>query len=61
MPSLSLARAWQKRQEAIRSFRFAWTEAQCHPKGWLPNPRHAEREWLAIPSLLTDRSYSVSK
>src|SRR5262245_24043115 len=31
--------AWRKRQEAIRSFRFEWTEQQTHPKGWLPNPR----------------------
>jgi len=53
--------AWQQRQEAIRSFRFAWVEEQCHPRGWVPNPRHPEREWLAIPALLVDRSYSVTK
>jgi hypothetical protein len=38
-----LAKAWQKRQEAI------------------PNPRFPQREWLAIPGLLSDRSYSVTK
>lgn len=27
----------------------------------MPNPRHPEREWLAIPALLVDRSYSVTK
>ena len=31
--------AWQKRQSAINSFRFTWTEEQVHPKGWLANPR----------------------
>jgi hypothetical protein len=53
--------AWRKRQEAIRSFRFAWVEEQCHARGWIPNPRYPEREWLAIPGLLLDRSYSVTK
>lgn len=42
-----ILRAWQKRQDAIRSFRFAWVEAQCHPRGWVPNPRYPEHEWLA--------------
>jgi hypothetical protein len=27
----------------------------------MPNPRYSEREWLAIPALLVDRSYSVTK
>ncbi|MDT4898531.1 MAG: hypothetical protein QOH25_3608 [Acidobacteriota bacterium] len=54
-------KAWQKRQDAVKTFRFAWTEQQTHPKGWLPNPRYPEREWLAIPALYFDRSYSVSK
>lgn len=53
--------AWQKRQGAIRTFRFAWTEQQTHPKGWLPNPRFPQREWTLIPGLLTDRSYTVAK
>jgi hypothetical protein len=53
--------AWRKRQDAIRTFRFDWTERQTHPRGWLPNPRFPEREWLNIPGLLHDRSYAVSK
>jgi len=53
--------AWQKRQGAINTFRFAWTEEQAHPKGWLSNPRYPERERSAIPGLLIDRSYVVSK
>ena len=53
--------AWQKRQDAIKTFRFAWTEQQTHPKGWLSNPRYPERERLAIPGLLIDRSYLVAK
>jgi hypothetical protein len=54
-------KAWQKRQDAIKTFRFAWTEQQTRPKGWLPNPRYPEREWLLIPGLLMDRSFTVSK
>jgi hypothetical protein len=53
--------AWQKRQGAINAFRFAWTEEQTHPKGWLSNPRYPERERSAIPGLLIDRSYVVAK
>ena len=53
--------AWQKRQSSINSFSFAWTEEQIHPKGWLSNPRYPERERAAIPGLLTDRSYVVTK
>jgi hypothetical protein len=53
--------AWQKRQGAINTFRFAWTEQQTHPKGWLSNPRYPERERSAIPGLLIDRSYVVAK
>ena len=48
--------AWQKRQSALNSFRFTWTEEQVHPKGWLANPRYPERERLAIPDLLIDRA-----
>jgi hypothetical protein len=53
--------AWQKRQGAINTFRFAWTEEQTHPKGWLSNPRYPERERSAIPGLLIDRNYVVAK
>ncbi len=53
--------AWQTRQGAINTFRFAWTEQQTHPKGWLSNPRFPERERSAIPGLLIDRSYVVAK
>ena len=53
--------AWQKRQGAINTFRFAWTEEQTHPRGWLSNPRYPERERSAIPGLLIDRSYIVAK
>ncbi len=53
--------AWQKRQGAINTFRFAWTEQQTHPKGWLSNPRYPERERSAIPGLLIDRQYVVTK
>jgi hypothetical protein len=56
-----VVKAWQKRQDAIRTFRFTWTEQQTHPKGWLPNPRFPQREWTLIPGLLTDRSYTVAK
>lgn len=53
--------AWQQRQTAINTFRFAWTEQQTHPKGWLSNPRYPERERSAIPGLLVDRNYVVVK
>ena len=53
--------AWQKRQDAVKTFRFAWTEQQTHPKGWVPNPRFRQHEWLNIPGLLIDRSYTVAK
>ena len=53
--------AWQKRQNAITTFRFAWTEEQTHPKGWLSNPRYPEHERSAIPGLLIDRHYVVAK
>jgi hypothetical protein len=56
-----IIRAWRKRQDAIKSFRFAWVEEECHARGWMPNPRYPEREWLAIPELLVDRNYSVAK
>ena len=59
-PKSEIPKAWQKRQAAI-SFQFSWIEQQCHPRNWVPNPRYAEREWLAIPSLLFDRSYTVNK
>jgi hypothetical protein len=53
--------AWQRRQDAIKTFQFAWTETQTHANGWLSNPRYPERERSAIPSLLIDRRYTVSK
>jgi hypothetical protein len=53
--------AWQKRQDAIDSFRFEWTEQQTHPSGWLSTPRYPERERSAIPGLRIDRSYVVTK
>lgn len=56
-----VVKAWQKRQDAIKSFRFAWTEQQTHPRGWLSNPRFPQREWSDIPGLFTDRTYAVSK
>jgi hypothetical protein len=54
-------KAWQKRQDSVKTFRFVWTEQQTHPKGWLPNPRYPQHEWLNIPGLLVDRNYTVSK
>jgi hypothetical protein len=62
VPSKSeVLRAWQARQDAIHSFRFAWTEDRCFAKGWLPNPRHPERERLDVPGLRVDRGYTVRK
>jgi hypothetical protein len=55
-----LLAAWQRRQSAIHSFRFDWTEEQMQPRGWIANPRYAERERLAAPSL-EDRRYVVNK
>jgi len=60
-PKADVIKAWQKRQDAIKTFRFGWTEQQTHPKGWLSNPRFPERERSSIPGLLIDRTYSVSK
>lgn len=53
--------AWQRRQSQVHSFRFAWTEQQVHPRGWVPNPRYPEREWVSIPNLHQDRTYTVTK
>ena len=53
--------AWRRRQASITSFRFAWTEQQTYPAGWIPNPRFAEIERLSIPSLRVDRTYTVMK
>jgi hypothetical protein len=52
--------AWQRRQSAIHSFHFAWTELQTQPRGWIANPRYVERERLAAPSL-ENRRYAVNK
>lgn len=60
-PKAEIIKAWQKRQDAVKTFRFAWTEQQTHPKGWLPNPRYRQHEWANIPGLLIDRSYTVAK
>lgn len=53
--------AWQRRQQSINTFRFAWTEEQTHPRGWLSNPRYPERERSAIPGPRVDRRYVVAK
>lgn len=60
-PKSEILKAWRARQDTIRSFQFTWTEQQTYPNGWLSNPRHPERERDAIPALLRDRSYTVSK
>ncbi len=60
-PKAEIIKAWQKRQDAVKTFRFSWTEQQTHPKGWLSNPRYRQHEWSNIPGLLIDRSYTVSK
>src|SRR5215211_4184075 len=53
--------AWRKRQDAIKTFRLAWTEQQTHPTKWLSNPRYPERERTALPGLHVDRSFVVAK
>lgn len=53
--------AWQRRQAVINTFRFAWTEELVHPRGWLSNPRHAERERSSVPALIIDRRYVIAK
>ena len=53
--------AWQRRQDRITSFRFEWTEEQQYPSTWIANPRYPERERSALPSVLADRAYTVSK
>jgi hypothetical protein len=53
--------AWQRRQSAINTFSFSWTEDQTYPTGWLSNPRYPERERAAIPALFVDRTYTVAK
>lgn len=60
-PKAECMKGWQKRQDAIKSARFVWTEQQTYPKGWLSNPRFPERERSSIPELRIDRSYAVSK
>lgn len=60
-PKTDVLKAWQKRQDAVKTLRFAWTEQQTHPTGWLSNPRFPERERSSIPGMLIDRSYTVSK
>ena len=61
VPSKSeILAAWQRRESAIRAFQFSWTEEQTHPRGWIANPRYAERERLAAPTV-KDRPYVVKK
>ncbi len=52
--------AWRRRNGEAHSFQFAWTEDQLHPRGWIANPRYAERERLAAPALVEAR-YIVNK
>lgn len=59
-PKADVLAAWQRRQSAIHSFRFEWTEEQTQLRGWVANPRYPERERLAAPSF-EDRRYVVSK
>lgn len=54
-------KAWEKRQEAIRTFRFTWTEQQTHPQGLILNPRYPQREIVEIPGLFKDRTFTFSK
>jgi hypothetical protein len=60
-PKSEVVKSWRKRQDAVRTLRFAWTETQTHPVGWIPNPRVPERERLAVPALFSDRNRTVSK
>ena len=60
-PKDSTLAAWHRRQDAIKTFEFFWTERQTYPAGWLPNPRYAERERARLPALYTDRTYTVAK
>ena len=60
-PKDSTIATWQRRQDAIKTFQFSWTEHQTYPTGWLPNPRYAERERTRLPALQRDRTYTVEK
>ena len=60
-PKDSALAAWRRRQDAITTFQFSWTERQTYPVGWLPNPRYPERERARLPALQRDRTYTVSK
>lgn len=60
-PKTDVINAWQKRQDAIKTARFVWTEQQTRPVGWLPNARFPERDRLAIPALISDRTFMISK
>lgn len=51
----AIVAAWRRRQESVKSFRFAWTEEQVHVAGWMPNWRLSERDRLSLPRLLTDK------
>lgn len=60
-PKPEIVSAWLKRQDPEKTLRFAWTEQQQHPRGWIPNPRLVQRERLAIPTLFGDRMFAVTK
>jgi hypothetical protein len=60
-PKSDVVKAWQKRQDGVRTLRFAWTEQQTHSRGWIPNPRVHERERVAMPALFRDRTFPVAK
>src|SRR5687767_9522970 len=51
----AIVAAWRQRQDAVKTFRFAWTEEQVHVAGWMPNWRLSERDRLSLPRLLTDK------
>ena len=50
-PKADVLATWRRRQSAIQSFRFAWSEDQTQPRGWVPNPRYVERERLTTPGI----------
>ena len=54
-PKAAIVAAWRKRQDSVKTLRFAWTEEQVHVAGWMPNWRLSERDRLSLPRLLTDK------
>ena len=59
-PKADVLATWRHRQSAINSFRFAWSEDQTQPRGWVPNPRYVERERLTAPGI-EDRHQVINK